>query len=339
MTTTITSFLEGYHELNAAVIDELSEQPSPLEFMRYVARNRPFVVRRVATDWQAYRRWDAAYLRQMMADEQVKVAVTPLGNADAVVEQSDGHLLFVEPYETYHLFNNFLNEIQRPIASREPLPVKYAQTQNDNLREEYARLLPDVPSDIPFARIALDQSADAVNLWLGDNRSVTSLHKDNYENIYVQIRGQKHFVLLAPADMPCVNEQMLRQGRYVPATSANGLEDVTNAFAIEISDSDERIPVATWDPDLPDERTTAYTHLAKPLRVTLNEGDMLYLPAMWYHKVSQTVGAEGFACAVNYWYDMDFSGYFWSSNALVRDMVEAERLTPKYPKLEMQIEQ
>lgn len=58
---------------------------------------------------------------------------------------------------------------------------------------------------------------------------------------------------------------------------------------------------ALWDPDEPLERATPYSRFVEPLRVTLNEGDMLYLPALWYHKVSQSCGVEGFCCAVNYW--------------------------------------
>lgn len=54
--------------------------------------------------------------------------------------------------------------------------------------------------------------------------------------------------------------------------------------------------------------------------VTLDEGDMMYLPAMWYHKVSQSCGKEGFSCSVNYWYDMDFDGQFWATNSLVRNL-------------------
>lgn len=97
--------------------------------------------------------------------------------------------------------------------------------------------------------------------------------------------------------MPCVNEQLLRKGRYVPSSTAGTLE-------VQLDEEAEAIPVALWDPDMPEKLTTPYSHLAKPLRVTLREGDMLYLPSLWYHKVSQSVGEEGFVCAINYWYDM-----------------------------------
>ena len=110
----------------------------------------------------------------------------------------------------------------------------------------------------------------------------------------MQVRGQKHFVLLPPVEMPCVNEQMLEKGRYAPTA---GDADV---LTISSEKGDEPVPVATWDPDEPGKHDTAYSHLSKFLRVTLQPGDMLYLPAMWYHKVSQSVGEEGYVCAVNY---------------------------------------
>lgn len=155
--------------------------------------------------------------------------------------------------------------------------LAHSPVENDNLRNEYSNLFEDVPNDIPFARIALQKHADAVNMWIGNERSITSLHKDNYENIYVQIRGQKHFVLLSPVEMPCVNEQMLRRAKYVEKPQLHG---ACAALAIEINANDDLVPVPAWDPDEPNQRTISYSHLARPLRVTLKEGDMLYLPAM-----------------------------------------------------------
>lgn len=48
----------------------------------------------------------------------------------------------------------------------------------------------------------------------------------------------------------------------------------------------EDVPFALWDPDRPGENATAYSALAQPMRVTLEPGDMLYLPAMWCVDVS-----------------------------------------------------
>jgi hypothetical protein len=113
---------------------------------------------------------------------------------------------------------------------------------------------------------------------IGNSRSVTALHKDNYENIYVQIQGQKHFVLLPPHCYPCVNEKSLR-----PATYVRNVEDGQLQLVMDGSASDEScsVPFAIWDPDQPHKNATPYSKLAEPLRVTLQQGDMLYLPAMW----------------------------------------------------------
>ncbi|KAK4999780.1 hypothetical protein LTR66_001237 [Elasticomyces elasticus] len=281
----LAGLLSSYHELNPPCVDELQEEPSALEFMRYVARNRPFVVRGAAIDWEAFLKWDAEYLLNTMGSEKINVAITPFGNADAVVYQ--GNIpVFVKPYETSETFDQALGYIQQQEHSGPgQSEVKYLQT---------------------------------LNFWLGNSHSVTSLHKDNYENIYVQIRGQKHFVLLPPVEAACVNEKPLPAATYDRGHTTESSGEV--ALSLRIDELAEKVPVAIWDPDAPDYNATLMSHLAQPLRVTLNEGDMLYLPALWYHKVSQSCGNQGYCCAVNYWYDMDFGGDFWAASKFIRDV-------------------
>lgn len=50
---------------------------------------------------------------------------------------------------------------------------------------------------------------------------------------------------------------------------------------LEMDSDAEAVPFAIWDPDRPEGNATGFSYLARPLRVTLNPGDMLYLPAMW----------------------------------------------------------
>jgi peptidyl-lysine (3S)-dioxygenase / protease len=79
MSTALEKLILTYHELNSSVVDELTSEPSPLEFMRYVARNRPFVVRGGAADWPALHRWNMDYLLHVMGSSSVNVAITPAG--------------------------------------------------------------------------------------------------------------------------------------------------------------------------------------------------------------------------------------------------------------------
>jgi oxalate decarboxylase/phosphoglucose isomerase-like protein (cupin superfamily) len=45
---------------------------------------------------------------------------------------------------------------------------------------------------------------------------------------------------------------------------------------------------------------------ATVITVEVHAGDVLYLPATWFHHVAQVNDAEGKVVAVNYWYDMQF---------------------------------
>lgn len=75
----IRELIEAYHELNANVVDEVFEEPSALEFMQYVARNRPFVIRGGAQSWKAVQDWSAEYLVGAIGDNEVNVSITPHG--------------------------------------------------------------------------------------------------------------------------------------------------------------------------------------------------------------------------------------------------------------------
>lgn len=79
----IESLISTFNELNSNLIDELHEEPSPLEFMRYVARNTPFVIRGGASSWKACQQWNSAYLLSALKGQSVNVAVTPHGYVDA----------------------------------------------------------------------------------------------------------------------------------------------------------------------------------------------------------------------------------------------------------------
>lgn len=50
-TDPITTLLETYASLNPATITTLDALPSPLEFLRFVAQNRPFVIRGGAAEY------------------------------------------------------------------------------------------------------------------------------------------------------------------------------------------------------------------------------------------------------------------------------------------------
>lgn len=75
----LRDLISTFNELNSSTIEELDSEPSPLEFMRFVSRNSPFVIRGAASSWKATREWSSTYLRSALAGQTVNVAVTPHG--------------------------------------------------------------------------------------------------------------------------------------------------------------------------------------------------------------------------------------------------------------------
>lgn len=78
----IEELITTYQELNGNQVAELTEVPSPIEFMQYVRRGRPCVIRGAASEWPATN-WTVEYLENKMKGNHIQVAITPLGCVDS----------------------------------------------------------------------------------------------------------------------------------------------------------------------------------------------------------------------------------------------------------------
>ncbi|KAK6528500.1 hypothetical protein TWF281_009741 [Arthrobotrys megalospora] len=349
----LRALLESYASLNypPTEIEYLAHPPTPLEFHQIVARNRPVIIQNAMTDWPALndRKWTVDYLKSKMGDTEVMVAETPSGNADSIVDH-DGVNYFVKPHTTSHPFTSFLTTLVSSTALPSPSKVLYAQSQDSNLSSEYTPLSHDIPSTIPWASISLSQPIpDATNIWIGNQHSVSSLHKDPYQNLYGVVLGTKVFYLVSPLGVIGVDEIKVRSATYVKRTEEEGKEEfdivpdpieTTTTPADEAGETDGEEGMITWPSvdlvgyfsmpekmrntpleEIKEEDFWKWIKLSTPMKVEVKAGEMLYLPALWYHQVAQKVDEkEGVCVAVNYWYDMDFSGPFVSMVNYVRDM-------------------
>jgi jumonji domain-containing protein 7 len=135
------------------------------------------------------------------------------------------------------------------------------------MQREFGPIASDVESHISWASEALEKLPDATNVWMGNERSVSALHKDPYENLYVQITGRKQFVLISPFEAVCLKEKTLRSSKYQPS-------ERKGQFNIVLEEPPEDVPFwPTVDPDHPcgDNPWWEYCH---PLRVELEPGDV-----------------------------------------------------------------
>ncbi|KAF3910570.1 hypothetical protein ABW21_db0202429 [Orbilia brochopaga] len=323
----LRQLLTAYADANypSTRIEYLPHPPSPLEFLRIVSRNRPVIIRNAMIDWPAMgagdgdKRWTVEYLKQRMRDTEVAVAETPFGNADSIVNH-EGTEYFVKPHTKQHSFTAFLTDLIASNTTSNPPTILYAQSQDSNLTHEYTALAPDVPSTIPWASIALDQPLpDAVNLWIGNHHSVSSLHKDPYQNLYGVVLGTKIFTLINPFGVAAAQEKKVLNATYVKhqngefvvtkdrVSSSSGQDALESTITWPARDLEDYFSLSEEERNVPLEQIAEddplkWVKLSTPIRIEVHAGEMLYLPALWYHQVGQRMDeTEGICVAVNYW--------------------------------------
>jgi jumonji domain-containing protein 7 len=154
--------------------------------------------------------------------------------------------------------------------------VYYIQSQNSSLTAEFADLLGDLENGkgLPYfaKHIFLDDTPEAVNIWIGGSRSVTSLHKDHYDNLYGVVRGivlilldigRKTLKLFPPTDYCHFKEILYPTYQYNQSEDGDWYMNELGSKTPWVSRSVEEIPV-------------------EPLTVDLFPGDILFLPCLWF---------------------------------------------------------
>ncbi|KAI0269146.1 Clavaminate synthase-like protein [Gloeopeniophorella convolvens] len=303
-----------YHELNGGHHDILESPPSPVEFARICHISRPVLIKGYAIP--STRRWSNRYLIDTMGDSLLSVAVTPDGYADAVTRGADGKWYFAEPCSQKMTMGALLSKLGQPSKTNGEGPrdnnVYYLQSQNGNIFSsgyftspalendcELTKLRNDVPSEIPWCSEALGRCPDAVNLWIGDGNSVTSIHSDPYENIYHVVRGSKTFLLLPPTEGWCLQERLYPHATYQHSSTDASLTQTP---------SPSGTPPVRWSSISHPEREGSLPDAAHPIVINVRAGETLYLPAGWWHHVRQS---KDTTIALNWWYDIEAQGSAW----------------------------
>lgn len=339
----LDTILADYADFNSTLIT-VQPLPTALQFAKQVSKGYPSVYRafqrsKNADDksqtWtdpniveSAAFTWTKDDLLRLVTDK-VEIAVTPNGRADDLhVIDSQHEAVFLSPAATEMTISELLVKLDNARGTRGGNETKsavyYLQSQNSNLTTTSLKpILKHVPSNFPFAEGVLPEP-EAINIWIGDEKSVTSTHRDPYENLYLVLKGSKKFTLFPPVDEVVLPTKFVRTGKYA-------FDEMTGVFSTildEAGQDDEEPPRIPWiavDP-LQARNSIINEHpsyaSASPRTVTVSEGEILYLPSGWYHHVQQQCGAwdDGSPApciAINYWYDMEYEGEKYIMRQLV----------------------
>lgn len=276
------------------------EDVNSMTFFKHAySRYHPCIIKKgLIDDWHAINKWDKDYLCEKIGSKVISVNLTREGRADSVQwVDSLSKDCFIYPAEVKMTISEFFDSLD----AKHPNVVPYLSQQNDNLRTEFPELLEDININISLAEEVFESGIpEAVNLWIGDERSVSSVHKDHYENFYAVISGAKTFTLLPPTDIAFLPEETFPTAKY------EAIGDLNSIDSLEITQEGCPVDALSWiplDPDDPNvcEKYPGFAN-AHPLRCIVYPGEVLYIPAMWYHRVSQLERTV----AVNFWYDQRF---------------------------------
>lgn len=121
--------------------------------------------------------------------------------------------------------------------------------------------------------LVLNPKRSSINAWIGQPHVIAHCHYDGYHNFYAQLYGTKKFTLFKPSNWPGLYPYPFLHPSHAQAQ-------------VNVSDFSE---------------TVNFPLVAKvqAVEVTLEPGDLLYMPPLWFHHVE----SMSVSISVNVWTD------------------------------------
>ena len=243
--------------LIGAVAPEIArvELPGDDLFQRLKSQDVPLILTGALKDWKAISKWNITYLVSVLGTTKVNVEVSPTNYFPTLCyEGSDNggkrHGLSIKRRRSRQVpFNGFAETILRPNNG----PVKFY------LKEKaFIEKFPDLAADIPLQSSLSATKHFPTLLWISSADITTPLHYDVVHSLFAQVSGRKRFTLFAPQDGSSLYP--------FPVFSRNSY-------------------LSRVDILQPDVEEFPKFRQAKPFEFVLEPGEVLYLPAFWWHQV------------------------------------------------------
>jgi hypothetical protein len=216
----------------------LGEVDAARFFDELYAHGVPAVLTELARRWPAMEKWSFDFFRERFGE--VEVAVTTRRDEDPDYDM----------HEREHRESMTMGELCDRIGREPESNAFYMVAQNRNLeREALAPLFDDV--DFTLGLLDPERTKGAAALWLGPAGTVTPLHHDTCNILFVQVRGRKRFRMVSPLEV-----SLFERARAMYALDARGHHDVDAEL--------EGVLVK---------------------EVVLEPGDALFIPVGWWHHV------------------------------------------------------
>ena len=152
--------------------------------------------------------------------------------------------------------------------------------------------LENIVSLMNLTEILPDLQGVSANLWLGEKGVIAPIHYDSVYNAYIHLKGIKTFYLWSPCEYP--NMELF--GRHHPYSCQSrhrpfSIQSTTGGTRASLYARDpvhfrtEKKPSTDDDIDIEFTKTKPAVNLSNPIEIKLFPGDVLFIPAFWFHEV------------------------------------------------------
>ena len=294
------------HKMPVVAKCDRIHNPTREEFIsNYLFKSKPVIIQDGVKHWPAISKWTNSYLREIYGEKETHVKLTPNGE----YEGCD----FSEKFDNFKSFK--IPDIVKSKLAYPELVVVRPATMNMNFSkfldiiEKHGNIsayleYSSIPGNFKILENDLEEPEilknvlhlHDLNIWLSNGNTLGKLHFDPYDNLLCQLRGAKEAILFEPHNNDNLYEAHIQEAKL-------GYDEETNSFRHhKLVDSTSMVmsPINILKPDYVKFPKYANT---RPLNCTIKEGDILYIPAFWWHEVqSYPNAAEKRNLAVNYWY-------------------------------------
>jgi hypothetical protein len=232
----------------------------------YIHSSEPILITDGLSRWSATAQWSPEVLREMNPAWQVDVKVSRSGRWKY---NPDGTPF--DPESQYLMPNVPWRQAIDWITANQETPKYYISQVN-------LERFPELLADLHFPEIARSPITKT-NFWFGSAGTVTPLHFDPaVNNLFAQVYGSKQFNLFAPDD-----------AKYLyPFPRGSKLQHLSH---VDVED--------------PDSAAFPLFNNASKISVTVGPGQLLFLPAFWWHHVKSL----SVSISANYWFAPDLDQF------------------------------
>ncbi len=253
--------LNPYH--GARRVEEVFDLDPAAFITNFYNRKCPIVVRGAIKDTRAAKTWTPEYFSKVLGEKEVPLSIWSPG--DNVSNQF--YSLRKVKVTIQQMMALFIDDATPNVLTGRFYLQNHPLDAFADIREQ---ITPPAFCDlIPLSKFA-------PHLWCGQNDTLTQLHFDELDNIFLQVYGQKSITLFPPTDTRFLFQH--KPDKHI------WLRNVHRS----------RIPGT----DVLDDYASSHRK-ATPYHVHMRETDALFIPKHWWHEVR---GLSGPAISVNYWF-------------------------------------